>query len=933
MARRKRVLDDGDDSDSSNSSDGNDHRGVDSDPDTAAERALFEDPYRRKRRKRGGQEDAIYGVFGESDEEEDKPRKKYQPKKQPAFVSATKEKLDAEDVTMEDAEEDSDGSEGEGADVDDQDMSDDSEPSRRPSPRIQSTPDDTAEDSSFNRGGLGMGRGGLGSGARGGFGSQGRGGLGSQSGFGSRGLGFTSAANSTSWEASPDVPSSFGANKSTSFQRAAPKPERVLDPSEQAHFQKLSGSFGARMLQKMGWQAGAGLGSSGEGIVTPVETKMRPGRSGIAFRGFKERTDQSKREAKRRGEDVSDEEEEARSKVRSKGKGKAQEKRSDAWKKPSKIKTKVEHKTYNQILEDAGETSTSGIGQIIDATGAVPREVGSLAEVSIAGSYGASNDPERIPEIRHNVRLIRDSCKTQVAELASEARLVDMKKKQAIRDDARLRQKVEEEARLIARLQQIQLVTNELQATAKNLSSSYEPALESFDPLIERLLRDFGREFAVYHLDQIIVGAIAPVARRLLQQWNPLQNPGYLVDILGKWTGALPVSQAPKEETQVDAFGAPTYKSPADSQCPMSPFDSLLWNVWLPKVRSAINNEWSAHEPDAVVRLYEAWSAFLPRFIADNVMDQLVLPKVRKAVADWSPKLDKASLQSIVFPWLPHLGLRMDELTSEARRKVKSVLRRWNAGEPVPDDLAPWRDVFGGPEWDNLLLKSIVPKLGATLRDDFTVNPRNQDMQPIEAVLAWAPLLHTSITAQLLETEFFPKWLDTLHFWLVQPRVSFEEVAQWYTFWKGAVAVKGAERGFTRGLQLMNDAIELGANAPAKLAKPDFRAEIGAKETAAKAPVVQKKTLNAVRTQEVTFKSIVEEYAAKHNLLVIPAGRAHEKSRMPMFRVSASVDGKGGILVYILDDAVWAAPEGVGSPSEEFVAIPLEAMVLRANGA
>lgn len=45
---------------------------------------------------------------------------------------------------------------------------------------------------------------------------------------------------------------------------------------------------------------GTGLGASGEGIVTPVETKLRPKASmGLAFQGFKEKTAQSKAEAKR----------------------------------------------------------------------------------------------------------------------------------------------------------------------------------------------------------------------------------------------------------------------------------------------------------------------------------------------------------------------------------------------------------------------------------------------------------------------------------------------------------------------------------------------------------------------------------------------------------------------------------------------------------
>lgn len=34
-------------------------------------------------------------------------------------------------------------------------------------------------------------------------------------------------------------------------------------------------------------------------MVTPIEVKLRPKAAGIAYKGFKERTDQSKTEAKR----------------------------------------------------------------------------------------------------------------------------------------------------------------------------------------------------------------------------------------------------------------------------------------------------------------------------------------------------------------------------------------------------------------------------------------------------------------------------------------------------------------------------------------------------------------------------------------------------------------------------------------------------------
>lgn len=127
---------------------------------------------------------------------------------------------------------------------------------------------------------------------------------------------------------------------------------------------------------------------------------------------------------------------------------------------------------------------------------------------------------------------------------------------------------------------------------------------------------------------------------------------------------------------------------------PMTPFESLLWNIWLPRVRTVINNDWSPSFPHPAVRLYEAWSTFLPPFIRDNILDQLILPKVQKAVNDWNSRKDvDVTLHSLIFPWLPHLGLRLEGVLGDAKRKVKSLLRAWNADEGVPKDLIIWKDV------------------------------------------------------------------------------------------------------------------------------------------------------------------------------------------------------------------------------------------------
>ncbi|KAG6335733.1 hypothetical protein ID866_3357 [Astraeus odoratus] len=680
------------------------------------------------------------------------------------------------------------------------------------------------------------------------------------------------------------VPSFVSSSATTAAPAPSSKVPTALPPQEQAHFRKIGGTLGAQMLAKMGWQAGTGLGASGEGIVTPIESKLRPKNIGIAFKGFKERT-------RTPAQEEADADAEANVQVKE-----AKEKRSEAWKKPRKVKTKVEYKTYEEIVAAAGP------------------EIAPLPEVAVA-SWTPSTDPTRIPEVRHNLRLIAEACKTNLDGLAREAKALQDRKRFIAQEGARLEKKIADEAELISRLQQVSLVVDEVQSKSKELSSAYEADLDDLSPLFSKLLVNYPMEFDQYRLDEIVVAAIVPLVRRIVARWNPLEDPSGLVSTFRTWKRALKVNAV--EASQV--------------QSPMTPFESLLWNVWLPKVRSCINNEWNPEDPTPALKLYGAWATFIPAFVRDNFLDQLILPKISKAVADWNPKRSAVSLQTLIFPWLPHLGLRVEDVLDNARRKLQSSLRKWVPADGVPQDLGVWRDVFEKSDWDAMLLKHVVPKLGSLLREEFRINPRNQDMTPLAQVLPWSALIRASVFSQLIETEFFPKWLDVLHMWLVQPRVSFEEVAQWYSFWKGTFPedvqnMPGVARGFTRGLQLVNTAIELGPDAPTKLARPDWRTElatVAAATTAPKIPVAQKKV--PARMQEITFRSIVEEYAADHNLLFVPAGKAHEKSRMPLFRVS-NASGKGGILVYVQDDAVWAPDQG-----DDYRAITLEEMVLRVN--
>lgn len=371
---KARLLED-DISDSGGSDE--DNAGFQLSGDEAAEFALNANPYGHKNKRR-----KVDMFAGESDQEDQRPPRGKAARsnltKTPKFVPSATSTKDEEgidnlaasiegQIPVDEPIESS--SEESGSDMDEDEAEE----------ALPIQPDPPQE---LPRGGIG--RGGIGSQSQnqGGIGSQTRGGIGSQPSRG--GIGSAQAAPSF---APPDLPSAFGTRPTRSFlsqPTAKPKATPAALSSEEArHFNKLesAGGVGYKLLAKMGWSSGTGLGAEGQGRVTPVDSQLRPKNAGIGSGGFSERTKQSKAEARRRGEDIPDEEEEIKGRRGKKGKAgfgndrasrDAAPQREEVWKKSKPRKSKIEHKTYEEILAESAETKgvESGLGELIDLSGA-----------------------------------------------------------------------------------------------------------------------------------------------------------------------------------------------------------------------------------------------------------------------------------------------------------------------------------------------------------------------------------------------------------------------------------------------------------------------------------------------------------------------------------------------------------------------------------
>lgn len=110
---------------------------------------------------------------------------------------------------------------------------------------------------------------------------------------------------------------------------------------------------------------------------------------------------------------------------------------------------------------------------------------------------------------------------------------------------------------VISRLQQVSLVAKDIQSLSQELSSAYEISLEPFTPFVYKLVSQFSDEFDKYQLDEIIVAAIAPLVRRMVANWNPLEDPSAFASTFRSWRRALRVKTAEDKPpaTEVNVYG------------------------------------------------------------------------------------------------------------------------------------------------------------------------------------------------------------------------------------------------------------------------------------------------------------------------------------------------------------------------------------------
>ncbi|RFU25564.1 hypothetical protein B7463_g10783, partial [Scytalidium lignicola] len=749
-----------------------------------------------------------------------------------------------------------------------------------------------------------------------------RGGL----GLGARGLGFQSPGPSrtTSFQKSSTplgrgfVPSSANVPilKVQEQETSTPRISRPSAFSTPTNRRGKGGtpinanSFAARMMAKMGYKEGQGLGKEGHGRSGVIEVQLRP--QGVGLGAVAEKTKQEKEEEKRqaklRGEAYEDSDEE-----RKKHRRKQKTSGTDSGMSTPRKAPKPKFRTVEEMQKVApGLQIPDAFAPILDMTGPGQRLL-----TSTSGLLTPTTGVETV-EQTENRKLARRA-QNDLSAFVEEWKNLEERKAYVEMQMIQERQELEEEQRQF----------DQMKAFADTVQGISDAARDGqWDPVIKALTdaENLDLSSVSSELSNIAVAAVYPFLRQAAEGWQPLEEPklngmALALSNIRHVIGASSDSKAVIDKN--NGFAHDLHRSRIKST---TPYESMIYKVIFPKVVSAINRDWDVHNPASLQTFLDVWEGLIPPFVLSQILEQTVAAKLDEAVSSWKPrKRHNSDLPHLwLFPWLQYLPAHHADpksstgLVSDVKRKFRQLIDHWDFSRGVIPGLERWKEVLrpnsANDQWTPLIMNHVLPSMAKYLRDErhFQVDPNDQSpyMGALQGIYAWQDILKPRVVAQVIAETVFPMWHNVLYQWLtvVGPN---EEIGQWFEWWRDEVFpdtiknLPSIQREFEKGHEMIEQALDLGAKVTTDLPAPSQTTHVD-ELSAPSAPSTPARPIAPAPVEELpTIRNKLEDWSIENDLQFLAEKKVLHAAG-PLFRITAAGNGKNGTLVYFKGDNLYA---------------------------
>ncbi|UKZ95864.1 uncharacterized protein TrAFT101_010676 [Trichoderma asperellum] len=557
-------------------------------------------------------------------------------------------------------------------------------------------------------------------------------------------------------------------------------------------------SFGARMMAKMGYVEGKGLGKEGEGRNIIIEANLRP--QGIGLGAVKEKSEQERREEKRqaqlRGEEVVDSDEEEKKRRKAKKKARGAVAYSSGGSTPMRQKTK--YLTAEELKKSApGLNIPDAFAPILDMTGPGGKLLTSTSGI-MTPSSGVPESSEVV-----EARKLAKRAQADLLAFSEEWRNLEGRKTWVNLELKQREQEIEDLRSDFERLQTFANVVTERLVDA----TEWEQVISALQTTV-----DLGS--ANDAIADIAVAAIHPFLRN--SDWDPMTEPARFASDLHKLSGLFVTANANKSVNKWNSSANEDDGVYRTHHKATTPYETMMYKNWLPRVLTALRS-WDPFNPTPMLDIMENWKDLLPPFVRAQLVDN-VARKLETAVSDWNPKKKRRSHHlphTWLFPWLQylppyHLDPRGTGLVADVRRKFRHLIDAWEFERGVVPGLTQWKDVLGD-QWRPLIMSHVLPSMGKYLRTNFRVDPAEQEpyLPILVGIMKWNQILGDTVLAEVLVQDMFPMWSSRLQEWLALDEADLGEVADWYSWWRGVLLkdmaeIKAVKTELDRGLQLVN---------------------------------------------------------------------------------------------------------------------------------